>query len=366
MVADAARDGRGVVRVHRFAVSILLVAAAAGGPLVTHARADASADRFGMNTLSVMSGDPTRVGALFDQMNTVGVTWIRADFEWSAIEPRKGSFTWSKTDVAVDQATAHGIHVLATLDYTPAWARTNQTSDHYPPDDPDDYAAFAKTTVRRYHDRVHDWEIWNEPNYWRFWLPEPDVRAYTRLLRKAYAAIKSVDPNATVMVGGLTVGSGSNLPITFLQKIYDKNGGTSAGLFDAVAWHPYCRAKNPTRSTASWCAWYQMNGASPSGRSVMVAHGDSAKKIWPTEYGACTGGTGTFATTQTKQAANLKAAYDQAGQLGYLGPLFWYNWQDSTNDQTHSALEFCGLSTVEGTKKIAWDTYRQLATGVAF
>ena len=26
-----------------------------------------------------------------------------------------------------------------------------------------------------------------------------------------------------------------------------------------------------------------MNGANPSGRSIMVAHGDAAKQIWPTE-----------------------------------------------------------------------------------
>jgi hypothetical protein len=319
-----------------------------------------------MNTLSVMSGDTAQVGAIFDQMNTVGVAWIRADFEWSGIERTRGSFTWSKTDVAVGQATAHGIHVLATLDYTPSWARRNQTSDHYPPDDPDDYAAFARATVLRYKDRVHYWEIWNEPNYWRFWLPKPDVGAYVTLLRKAYAAIKSVDPSATVMTGGLTVGSRSNLPTTFLRRMYDKNGGTSAGLFDAVAWHPYCRSRNPTTSTARWCAWYQMNGARPSGRSVMVAHGDTAKSIWPTEYGVCTGGTGKFATSQTKQAAYMKVAYDQAGKLAYLGPLFWYSWQDSTSDQTQSALDFCGLTTADGTKKIAWDTYRRLAMGVEF
>jgi hypothetical protein len=165
------------------------------------------------------------------------------------------------------------------------------------------------------------------------------------------------------MVGGLTVGNGDNLPSTFLQNIYDSNGGTSSGLFDAVAWHPYCRSKNPTRSTASWCAWYQMNGANPSGRSIMVAHGDGAKQIWPTEYGTGTGGTGSFATTETKQAANMTAAYVEAGKLAYLGPLFWYNWQDSTSDQTQSALNFCGLTTADGTKKIAWDTYRRLAAG---
>jgi hypothetical protein len=351
----------GSLRVHRLAVSVVLIVAAAAGPLVLPRGAAALTDRFGMNTLGVMSGNATQVGAIYDQMNTLGATWIRADFEWSGIEATKGVFTWDRADVAVDQARSHGINVLATLDYTPSWARTNQTSDHYPPDDPDTFASFAKAAVQRYKDRVHDWEIWNEPNYSLFWLPRPDVAAYTTLLRKAYAAIKSVDPTATVMVGGLTVSGGSNLAPTFLQNIYDDNGGTSNGLFDAVAWHPYCRTRNPTSPTAPWCAWYQMNGANSSGRSIMVAHGDAAKQIWPTEYGVCTGGIGHLATSEATQAVDLRDAYDAAGHLSYLGPMFWYDLQDSTSDQMQSSDNFCGLTTVDGTQKVAWNTYRRLA-----
>ena len=146
-------------------------------------------------------------------------------------------FTWNRADVAVDQARSHGINVLATLDYTPAWARTNQTSDHYPPDDPDTYATFAKTTVQRYHDRVHDWEIWNEPNYWRFWLPKPDVAAHDA----AEEGVRGhqVGRSHRHRDGGRIDGQRWQQPATtFLQNIYDNNGGTSNGLFDAVAWHP--------------------------------------------------------------------------------------------------------------------------------
>ncbi len=350
-------------RFNRLTGLVLVVLVAAIGFIIFMSRATTPPgnDRFGMNTLQVMNGNNTQVGAIFDQMNAEGVGWVREDFEWSGIEPARGSFTWSKLDVAVNQATAHHIKILATLDYTPAWARTNQSSDHYPPDDPNDYAAFAAATVMRYHDRVHDWEIWNEPNNSEFWLPNPDVAAYTTLLQKAYAAIKGVDPTATVMVGGLTVGSGNDLAPTFLQAIYDHNGGTSTGLFDAVAWHPYCSAIDPITSTDSWCVWYQMNGSSPSGRSIMVAHGDASKQIWPTEYGVSTGGTGGQATDQATQAADLTDAYTGAGSLPYLGPLFWYDWQDTGVDNTF--FSFYGLESSSGLAKPAWDSYRNLAFG---
>ena len=69
-----------------------------------------------------------------------------------------------------------------------------------------------------------------------------------------------------------------------------------------------------------------------------------------------------MATSEARQAADLRDAFDAAGSLTYLGPLFWYSLADSTGDQTQRSYNFCGLSTVDGTKKAAWTTYRRLAT----
>ena len=48
-----------------------------------------------------------------------------------------------------------------------------------------------------------DFEIWNEPNNVVFWQPAPNPAAYTAALLAAYAAIKAVDPEGTVITGGL-------------------------------------------------------------------------------------------------------------------------------------------------------------------
>ena len=53
--------------------------------------------------------------------------------------------------------------------------------------------AFA---VRRYKDRVHYWEIWNEPD--EQGMPP---QLYAELVKRGSAAIRSVDPSAKVIAG---------------------------------------------------------------------------------------------------------------------------------------------------------------------
>ena len=46
-------------------------------------------------------------------------------------------------------------------------------------------------------------EVWNEPNIKGFWPPAPSAQEYGRLLRVAIAAIRGVNPDATIITGGL-------------------------------------------------------------------------------------------------------------------------------------------------------------------
>ena len=60
-----------------------------------------------------------------DEMVAVGAQWVRLDFNWSAIEPAKGSFSWSNTDRVLDAVTARGLKVVAIL---------HDGVEHVPPD----------------------------------------------------------------------------------------------------------------------------------------------------------------------------------------------------------------------------------------
>ncbi|WP_299570605.1 beta-galactosidase [uncultured Williamsia sp.] len=115
--------------------SVLVLAAALGG-CASHPRPDDT-----LPTSSTPLAAPTplaRVGvsggtnligsapAVVDRsmraMNTLGVSLLRMDIAWPAVEPADGVWNWAATDAVVDSARRHGIEILGILDYTPAWA----------------------------------------------------------------------------------------------------------------------------------------------------------------------------------------------------------------------------------------------------
>jgi len=232
-------------------------------------------------------------------LKELGVRWVRFDFDWSKIQPNSAtSYNWAGYDKVADALRANGINGLGIIDYTPAWARRDDcsSSDKCEPKNLTDFANFAGSVAARYGPKgMHTWEIWNEPNSAEFWLPTPNTADYTQMLKQSYLAIKHADIESTVLTGGTSsAGTGNNnfAASDFLAGIYT-NGGR--GYFDAVADHPYSR---PFLPAFNWYrnAWQQMANTQPSIRSVMIANGDTNKKIWITEYGAATNGPGVAAS----------------------------------------------------------------------
>ena len=78
-----------------------------------------------------------------------------------------------------------------------------------------------------------DYEIWNEPNNGQFfWKPKPDAARYADMYLRARAAIRRVDPRATVLVGGLVAHP------SFVRAMYAARPGLHGNL-DALGWHAY-------------------------------------------------------------------------------------------------------------------------------
>jgi polysaccharide biosynthesis protein PslG len=298
-----------------------------------------------------------------DLMSTAGAAWIRMDLNWSMIQAQgPSSYDWAPFDRVVTAATGRGFHILATLLYTPVWARPANGTASSPPVRLADYVAFARQAAQRYAPLgVHAYEIWNEPNITAFWQPRPDVAAYTAMLRGASAAIRSVDPQALIVTGGTSPApdSGGNIsPVSFLRGIY-ANGGKSA--FDAVAHHPYCWPALPG-DTQAWSAWYQMYGTSPSLRSVMADNGDAGKQIWATEFGAPTNGpAGSFVSEQT-QATTVTRAFKLFRSYQWAGPLFWYSERD-IGTSTSTRENFFGVLRNDFSPKPAFDAYKAATVG---
>jgi hypothetical protein len=102
------------------------------------------------------------------------------------------------------------------------------------------------------------------------------------MLKAAYQAVKTADPAALVISGGLaTTGDGSSTAVgdlDFLQGMYDAG---ARGYFDALGSHPYAFGHDPDYQDA----WGLCLSRVAAQRQVMAANGDEATPIWITELG---------------------------------------------------------------------------------
>jgi len=295
-------------------------------------------------------GDSSLVQTL-EAMKALGATTVRFDASWYWGQPTEtGGFQWAPLDRVFAALKQVGMSADLDINQTPTWAGV-AGADQNPwaaPASPAAFAAWAGAVASRYGPQgAKYFEIWNEPNTQGAWEPQPDPAAYTAVLKAAYSAIKAADPSAIVLTGGLApVGNTATSydPRTFLEDMYADG---AEGSFDGVGAHPYSYPATPDEFE-SWSGWSEMSQTSPSLRSIMAENGDSAKKIWITEYGAPT--LGADSVGEAGQETELVQAIAQVKDLSWVGSFFIYTWADLTTD-TYPGF---GLLTSDDTEKPAY------------
>jgi hypothetical protein len=294
-------------------------------PAKTRAAVVAPPDGYGFGNgaaMQLMSGD--EIDRELDAVSKTSASWLRVLIDWSRIEYAKSKYNWDYLDRVVAAANGHGLKMLGVITYAPEWARPGDTYFTGPPNDAADYADFATAVTARYGGQISNWELWNEPNLWRYWgKSDIDAAWYTRLVVAAYPAIKRAQPASTVVLGGLSR-FGAVSPPDFMEQVYAAGGG---GSFDAAAMHPYVFPGGLAADSNN--GWSYVGGM----HDVMSAHGDAGKKIWMTELGAPTSDDkrGVSQDEQAKQITDVLAA---SAATGYSGPAFVYSIRDvNTNDR---------------------------------
>lgn len=327
------------------------------------AKADVPAGVVGVNAVTLRLGvDDEKELDLIDHE---GFNAIRLHVEWPVVEPAPGQFDWAETDRQIIEAAKRQLQILAVVTYTPSWAAVAVGPNylHPRPADPAQFGAFVKIAAERYRGMVRSWEIWNEPNVVQSFAPAPDPGVYSRLLQNAYTAIKSTDPQSTVITGGTSPSATSDTgiaPAAFMQAIYDNGAGD---YFDAVAMHPYSApnllsAPGPPESS---------NAAIAAVTEVLRSHGQGDKPIWFTEFGASTAGQsagdlGQVGVTEQRQAEILVDAIRYLRTLANCGPLFIFDHRDI--DSASNNVEFrYGLLRSDFSPKPALPAVQQLLGG---
>jgi hypothetical protein len=273
--------------------------------------------------------------AAVEQANALGAKWVRVFVPWGDIEPARGQHAqnWLAEYDRVLATLPRGGHAIFDVVGAPAWENGSGASNA-PPANPADYAALVHFLAQRWAGKVAAYEIWNEEDASRWWAGAPDPGAYTRLLQSAYSAVKSADPGAAVVLGGLT-GNDYN----FLQGVYEAGG---KGYFDAVGVHTdtacnvaspdaFLRDPNGRLDPDSFLGYREV-------RATEAANGDGVP-IWMTETSwrttTATCPEGAWAgqkpqgVSEEQQASFLTQAYHCLAEDPYVQLALWYPLTDS-------------------------------------
>lgn len=283
----------------------------------------------------------------------MGFNWIKQQIEWKIFEASPGQIDWSEMDRLVNTANANGINMLFSVVNAPNWARGGgDLSVGGPPSDPNTFANFLGQIAGKYcGSSLKALEVWNEQNLHYEWGNMTiDPAAYMRLLKPAYNAIKNACPQMIVVSGALTP-TGAPAPwamddFAYLEGMY-QNGLKQYS--DAIGAHPSGFNVPPDVRHEDACATIQRTGNSFNGpcdavhhswsfrstmegyRNIMVKYGDSAKRIWPTEFGWAAGGAFDdrykYANDNdfNEQAQWTVRAYQMMKNWGFVGPAFLWN-----------------------------------------
>jgi polysaccharide biosynthesis protein PslG len=270
-----------------------------------------------------------------DLIAAAGFKFVRMDFAWGAIEKRKGEYDWSGYDQLLANLEKRGLRAILILDYSHHLYEETVESPHpitgvrqkatASPQHPDSIAAFARwaaASAKHFHGRHVLWEIWNEPNG-NFWSPKPDAQQYTTLALATAKAIRSADPQATI-IGPASAAFPWEFLETFLKS------GVLEDL-DAVSVHPYRDRRSPPETAA---------GDYQKLRTMIEGCAPPAKKgkipILSGEWGYSTWKGGVSLETQAAFAAR-----QQLSNLLNGVPLsIWYDWKNDGPDANENEHNF--------------------------
>ncbi len=310
------------------------------------------------------------------------VRTVRYLFQWESIQPKNAStFRWGPSDNFVGRLAHSGIRAVPTVWGNPKWVDGLNDTSRPPIDHPQDRVAwqnFLKAVANRYgpsgtywsNGYKQDWganaiplpiqsyQIWNEPNLKKYFIPYPAPKEYAQLLQLSSTALKSVDPKAQVVLGGMP-GSGDVNASVFLDQLYKQVKVPNVQrFFDAAALHPYA----PTIS--------QVQSQITQFRSIMKKHGDAATPLWISEiaWGSAPPDSRGINKGPAGQAQMLKDAYNlilSHRATWNIKNIFWYHWRDPK--QSHASCTFCSsaaLLNFNRTKKPAYAQFKSFAGDV--
>ena len=218
----------------------------------------------------LLSNDEALRAQTLDQLQGMGVKWLRIVLWWRAVAPSSGSSTpprgfndsgqagylWGPYDAAISDARARGMKLLVTISGpVPKWASGNHKSYTYKPN-ATRFQHFVTAVGNRYRGQVSMWSIWNEPNHPGFLSPQfagrkghrypYSPKLYRSLFMAGDRGLRASGNGSEPLLMGETEprGTGKDVaPLRFLRGVLAARGKLPA---DGYAHHAYTTGSGPS------------------------------------------------------------------------------------------------------------------------
>ena len=178
-----------------------------------------------------------------EYLEPLGMRFIRLQAGWAKCEKQKGVYDFAWLDHIIDDAVSRGLEPWLELSYgnpiyegggTPflsgGWPRSREALDAW--------TAWTLELALRYKGKVHQWEIWNEPD-----LTIRKGGAIGEIVEIAFVSaniIKGIDPDAKIAAFGLAGPRHTDISGPLFKCLHDKIIASGHGdLFDWISYHGY-------------------------------------------------------------------------------------------------------------------------------
>ena len=327
----------------------------------------------------------------FQRLKRGGVDSVRIGINWAGVQPVKGGAPdWSVIDPLVGSAAQAGIDVLPFVFGAPSWAVKNVAvpgsggSVKAPKTLPVKtgaqraaWSAFLVGAVARYGPNgtfwaenpaipprpIRTWQVWNEANF-KYFVVRPNPADFGKLVNISYSVLRSADPGAKIVLGGLFTRPNeatfkrkppqAYFATDFLDGMYRSTPGIKRK-FIGVALHPYAREFQTLTTDIE------------DVRAALRANHDAGKGLWITELGWSSQrprANNSFAKGMSGQKKQLQGAFGllKRNQAKWrIKRVYWFSVDD-----VPGACNFCDGSGLFGAgfaPKPAWFAYVKFAGG---
>jgi hypothetical protein len=254
-------------------VGVIATVALLISPLAFSGIADAAGSPIGAHSMLQLNSPYSFMQAMFAQAAGMHASAIRLDVAPALVFTGQSQPPdFSGLDEVMALSAQYSVPVVADLFTIPWWIADCQV-----PTDPsgmtrcgtDDLAAYGSliTQIVAHADPVIlDWEIWNEPDSAEFFTGTP--QQYAQMLRTAHDAIKAIDPQADVLLGGISSTAG----MSWLAQVFATPGADAGEAFDIANVHERNRLDALAGDIVSW-------------KRFLGTYDDFTGPLWVTEHG---------------------------------------------------------------------------------